>query len=155
MPQFRVRTLLLLTALVAIGLLSLVKPTALWLAAWPFIVSGMCVVVFARTAFSRRETVFWASFIIGMMTFLAMAAMVELIGALCGDSPPSLIARGSVWVWELLQNTPAPNTAPPGALAVTGELISFTVSLHVITAMVWSALITFAAQLLFTQRDNP
>ena len=94
---------------------------------------------------------FWASFVIGVAAFLAMTIGIELIAAIVGDGPPLVTEGLFVWFWELIHGDVSVTTS---SRTKPVDFVSFTVSLHVICAVVWSTLVTFVAQLLFAKRDR-
>jgi hypothetical protein len=149
MPRFSLSTILFATAVTGLALLSVVRPWAAWLLVWPFLISGLCIVLFVRAAPIQPKIAFWSSVAVGTVLCLTLLAIAELISAIASDNRPEPLHSFHIWFWVLLGHTePLANPKRPV------EFASFVLSLHVIFAAVWSAAVTVAAQLVFTRSDR-
>ena len=150
MPQFRIRSLLLVTVVVAVAMLSLARPSAEWLLAWPCLVSGLIIVVVNQTLPISRNLLFWVSFVIGVMAFLTATIFVQLIAALTFAAPSMELNAIASTFWQLFHGKPSPS--PGNGRPASLEFAYFAVSVHMILSIVWSAALTFVTQILISRR---
>jgi len=142
MPKFTLRSLLVLTALIAVALLSLVKPSVAWLLLLPPLATIFCVYAFVRAVAKPPDQVWWISFLVGVAAFLFMVAYIELEGAILGNGPPPAMGTAQLGglIWQVFHpNSPLPNNSGTNE----PEFASFCISLHMILAVACSAASTF------------
>ena len=143
MPRFRLKTVLALTAVVAVALLALVKPSVAWLVIMPLLgcIAGVFAVIRAIT--TPRERIFWLGLIVGVVAFGGCVVFVELMSAVLGGLQTVASTVGT-WTWELIHGTKPSSAVSPRFNNL--EVVSFTISLYFIVATLVSLVATLLAQ---------
>lgn len=148
--RFQLRTILTVTLLTALLFAPLAKPSQYWLMLLPTLATTFTTVVVAKSV-SLPERVFWTAMPSGAFAYLFF---VQFIGYFIGTDP----VRGTnVWndnlglpLYKLLHGESAFYTNRQGLHA--HDLVSFYVWLHVVAAVVLSAIIAFVAHLIVNSK---
>jgi hypothetical protein len=152
MPRFRIKTILLLTVVVAIALLSLVRPSIAWLVILPPLASMGIVFAVIRAIAAPSERIFWTGLVVGVTAYGSCVLFVELISAILGG-PQTVSASIAVWAWELIHGAPPNRTGGPGRFSSL-EVVSFIVCLYFIVGVLLSVTATLLAQFLMRKQEQ-
>jgi len=145
MPQFRLRSLLMLFALVGVALFLLANPWPLWLVLLPPLLCIASGLAMARANISRRKRIYWSSFLISMIAYGFGAIGIDLVFMSIGIWPYSLMGNSARVVWLVFNDGVQ---VPP-----TFEYVTFVIYFHLFVAVLISAMTAFVAQSLIGEKD--
>lgn len=150
-PQFSLSTLLSLTGFVGIAIAALMKPSVWWAVALPSLLSILLAFAIGKVVLcSGRQRAFWASFFVGTVAYLALALFVksELHNLIMLDGPDIWEAYLGKPLWDVLHDPVIHDSNERRAFR------SFVLSLHIVIAIVVSALGASISQLLIRHRGG-
>jgi hypothetical protein len=149
MPRFRLFTVLVLTALFAIALLALVRPSVVWLIILPPLTCIALVFAAIRAITTPRERTFWLGLIVGLTAYGGCVLFVELTAVIGG--PQTVSSTVGAWAWEYIHGTDPSQGRPQRFRNL--EVVSFCISLYVVVGTLISFVATLLAQYVMRIRD--
>jgi hypothetical protein len=154
MPRFRLLTVLGVTAVFAIALLALVRPSIVWLFIWPSLGCVTAVFATARAITTPRERIFWTGLVVGMCVYIGCVLFVEFIGAVIGGpGTPGALLSG--WVWAFIHET-EPQLRQGGRpfRNANFEMVGFAVTLYFFIGTLFSLVASLLAQAFMRDKDQ-
>jgi hypothetical protein len=138
MPRFRLRSLLALVAFVAVSLASLVRPSSYWSLAMPPMMTLICAFGVYRAVASSRSRALWASFIAALVSYCLTVVFLRELG---WNQWTAYICAP---LWHLIHGVVPVSSDVNGYSTL--DLSNFSVSLHVICAVLISGIAALTAQ---------
>jgi hypothetical protein len=153
MPRFRLRSLLIVFALVAVVLTALARPSTYWAVSLPVIASVLCVYGVCRAVVLPTERAFWLSFLAGLFAYSATVIGVHYFFSFYSQAQDPIFEFVESATWRTLYGETSWSFQMTN-IYMPQDYVSFVLWLHFAFAILLSAVAAYGVQLLTRVRDH-